>query len=168
CDPPGNGCSATCRFEGVSCPASGTLDVTVTFSPSDSVTEAPIAGIQISVAYPSAVSFPGSDFLPVGDTSDPAPRNVLIGGGVNLYDGTLVTFLNNGSAIQTLVTAGQAILKNGFDHQDLPFERITFDCPAGNQVTEADFPCTIDQLTTQLASVVDPSQFPACKITLPH
>jgi hypothetical protein len=168
CDPPGNSCSATCQFVGVNCPPSGTLDVTVTFSPNDQTTQAPIAGIQISVQYPPAVSFPGSGFLPVGDPSDPATRIVLLGGGTNLYDQTLVTFFGSGSAIETLVTAGQAFLKNGFDHVDLPFERITFDCPAGNQVTEADFPCTIDQLTNQLGSVIDPSQSPACEITLPH
>jgi hypothetical protein len=168
CDPPGNSCSATCQFVSVNCPPSGTLDVTVTLSPNDQTTQAPIAGIQISVQYPPALSFPGSGFLPVGDPSDPATRIVLLGGGTNLYDQTLVTFFGTGSAIETLVTAGQAFLKNGFDHVDLPFERITFDCPAGNQVTEADFPCTIDQLTNQLGSVIDPSQSPACKITLPH
>src|SRR5262249_26793762 len=64
----GDGCSPTCQLETVSCPAGGTIDLTVTF---DKTTETyatqPVAGIDVSIGYPQSVSFPGTQFLSEDD-----------------------------------------------------------------------------------------------------
>jgi cysteine-rich repeat protein len=167
----GDGCSPTCQFEGVSCPAGGTIDVTVTFvSDTSTFSEANIAGIQLSVAYPTSVSFPGTDFLPEEDPSDPASRLILLGAPYDLYDsGALITFFDSGTFIGTAVAGGTLNAQPGFvilNFPQIPFERIRFDCVSDAELTAAMFPCTFQGMTNALGNAVPPDQRPDCKITL--
>jgi cysteine-rich repeat protein len=168
----GDGCSPTCQFETVSCPAGGTIDVTVTFvSGPDTFSSGNVAGIDISIGYPPSVGFPGSQFLPVEDPSDPASRLILLGGPYNLYDGTVVTFFDYDTAIRTVISGGQIAGNSGFlifNFPEIPFERIRFDCVPDAPLTRAAFPCTISKMVNQIGGEVPPTAQPECKSTLPQ
>jgi cysteine-rich repeat protein len=166
----GDGCSPTCQFETVSCPAGSTIDATVTFvTSSDTFSSGNVAGIDISIGYPPSVSFPGSQFLPLEDPSDPASRLILLGGPYNLYDGTVVTFFDYDTSIRTVISGGQIAGNSGFlifNFPEIPFERIRFDCVSGMPVTRAAFPCTITKMVNQIGGDIPPSAQPECKVTL--
>jgi cysteine-rich repeat protein len=168
----GDGCSPTCQFETVSCPVGGTIDVTVTFvSDQDTFSSGNVAGIDLSVGYPPSLSFPGSQFLPLEDPSDPASRLILLGGPYNLYDGTLVTFFDYDTSIRTVISGGQVAGNNGFlilNFPEIPFERIRFDCISDVPLTRAAFPCTISKMVNQIGGDVPPGAQPECKVTLPQ
>jgi len=168
----GDGCSPTCQFETVSCPVGSTIDVTVTFITSqDTFSSGNVAGIDISIGYPASVSFPGSQFLPLEDPSDPASRLILLGGPYNLYDGTVVTFFDYDTSIRTAVTGGQIGGNTGFmilNFPQIPFERIRFDCVSGAPLTRADFPCTISKMVNMIGGDIPPTAQPECKVTLPQ
>src|SRR5262249_31703162 len=88
----GDGCSPDCKPEPVTC--TGTIDLTVNFVSGPGTDHAKnVYGIDVSVGYPPATSFPGDGMLPVGDPSDPSTRLILLGGGVNLY-AALASFLD--------------------------------------------------------------------------
>jgi cysteine-rich repeat protein len=168
----GDGCSPTCQFETVSCPVGGTIDVTVTFvSGPDTFSSGNVAGIDMSVGYPPSVGFPGSQFLPLEDPSDPASRLILLGGPYNLYDGTVVTFFDYDTSIRTVISGGQVAGNSGFlifNFPEIPFERIRFDCVSDAPLTRAAFPCTISKMVNQIGGDVPPSAQPECKVTLPQ
>ena len=50
----------------------------------------------------------------------------------------------------------------------LPSERIRFDCPAGTQVSEANFPCVIRQVGSNPGVVFSADQLPVCRTSLPR
>jgi cysteine-rich repeat protein len=166
----GDGCSPTCQFETVSCPVGGTIDATVTFvTGADTFNSGSVAGIDLSIGYPASVSFPGSQFLPVGDPSDPASRLILLGGSYNLYDGTVVTFFDYDTSIRTVISGGHISGNNGFlvfNFPEIPFERIRFDCVSDAPLTRANFPCTIAKMVNQIGGDIPPSGQPECKVTL--
>jgi cysteine-rich repeat protein len=166
----GDGCSPTCQFETVSCPVGGTIDATVTFvTGPDTFSSGNVAGIDISIGYPASVSFPGSQFLPLEDPSDPASRLILLGGPYNLYDGTVVTFFDYDTSIRTVISGGQVDGNSGFlifNFPEIPFERIRFDCPSDAQLTRAAFPCTIGKMVNQIGGDIPPSAQPECKVAL--
>ena len=179
---PGDACAATCQYVPVTCPGNGTIDLNVTLVPtvhtfSSNLTQ----GLEVDVKYPAAVSIPGTGFLDVGDPADPATRIVLLStdpNGVNLYDG-LVTFYDVDTAPQmladhqvlpptlvTLLTLNQSA-KLIFSAK-VPFERIRFDCPAGTQLTEADFTCTITNLTDLQGHNHPSDEYPECALAIPR
>jgi len=166
----GDGCSPTCQFETVSCPLGGTIDATITFvTGADTFSSGNVAGIDISIGYPASVSFPGSQFLPVEDPSDPASRLILLGGSYNLYDGTVVTFFDYDTSIRTVISGGQISGNNGFlifNFPEIPFERIRFDCLSDAPLTRTNFPCTIAKMVNQIGGDIPPSGQPECKVTL--
>lgn len=171
---PGDQCTPTCQFVTVSCPAGGTIDVTATFiSDSSTFSSGNIAGIDLSIGYPPSVSFPGSQFLPLEDPSDPASRIVLLGGPFDLYNvGALISLFDYDTSIRTLISGGTLPSNgnNGFmilNFPEIPFERIRFDCPADTEVTAAAFPCTINQMVNQIGGTVPMDELPECKIPLP-
>jgi hypothetical protein len=127
----------------------------------------PVPGIDISIGYPSSVSFPGTQFFPLEDPSDPASRLILLGGPFNLYDMTLVTFFDYETSIRTAITGG-GLPPNGdgfiwFNVPEVPFERIRFDCPSDAELLASAFPCTINKIVNELGSDVAP---PDCKVTI--
>ena len=171
---PGDQCASACQFVTVSCPAGGTIDVTATFiSDNSTFSSGNIAGIDLSIGYPPSVSFPGSQFLPLEDPSDPASRIVLLGGPFDLYNvGALISLFDYDTSIRTLISGGTLPSNgnNGFmilNFPEIPFERIRFDCPADTQVTAAAFPCTINKMVNQIGGSVPMDELPECKITLP-
>ena len=171
----GDGCSPTCQIESVTCPASGTMDVTVRFETSSSTfSSGNVAGIDISVDYPAPVSFPGSQFLPLEDPADPASRIVLLGGPYDLYSvGALITLFDYDTYIRTVVSGG-TLPSNGnngfliFNFPEIPFERIRFDCPAGTDIPGAGFKCIINGMINQVGGEISTDAQPDCKLTLPH
>ena len=166
----GDGCSPTCQFETVSCPVGGTIDATVTFvTGADTFSSGNVAGIDISIGYPASVSFPGSQFLPVEDPSDPASRLILLGGSYNLYDGTVVTFFDYDTSIRTVISGGQILRQQRLPDLQFPgdpFERIRFDCVSDAPLTRTNFPCTIAKMVNQIGGDISPSSQPECKVTL--
>jgi cysteine-rich repeat protein len=166
----GDGCSPTCQLETVSCPTGGTIDATITFvTDADTFSSGNVAGIDLSIGYPASVSFPGSQFLPVEDPSDPASRLILLGGSYNLYDGTVVTFFDYDTSIRTVISGGQISGNNGFlvfNFPEIPFERIRFDCLSDAPLTRTNFPCTIAKMVNQIGGDIPPSGQPECKVTL--
>ena len=106
---PGDQCTSTCQFVTVGCPAGSTIDVTVTFvSDTSTFSSGNVAGIDLQVAYPPSVSFPGSQYIPVDDPTDPATRIVLLGGPYDLYDaGALINFFDYDTSIRTRLPAGR-------------------------------------------------------------
>jgi cysteine-rich repeat protein len=177
----GDGCSPTCQIESVTCPAGGTLDVTVTFKTSSSTfSSGNVAGIDLSVDYAAPVSFPGSQFLPLEDPSDPASRIVFLGGPYDLYNvGALITLFDydtpadNPTRIRVVVSGG-TLPSNGnngfmiFNFPEIPFERIRFDCPAGVEVPGTGFKCVINGMINQVGGAIDPGAQPDCKLTFQH
>jgi cysteine-rich repeat protein len=183
---PGDACAATCQYVPVTCPGSGTIDLNVTLVPTvQTFSSNLVQGVEVDVGYPAAISIPGTGFLDVGDPADPATRIVLLStdpNGVNLYDG-LVTFYDvdsaplerpdkNGprvvspDALVTLLTLNQSA--NLIFSAKVPFERIRFDCPAGTQVTEADFTCGVFNLTDLQGTLHLGEQLPECALAIPR
>jgi cysteine-rich repeat protein len=179
---PGNPCAATCEYVPVTCPSSGTIDLNVTLVPTvQTFSSNLVQGLEVDVGYPTAISIPGTGFLDVGDPADPATRIVLLStdpNGVNLYDG-LVTFFDVDTAPQqiadhtlsppalaTLLTLNQSA-KLIFSAK-VPFERIRFDCSAGTQVTEADFTCTVTDVTDLQGHNHPSDEFPECALAIPR
>ncbi len=170
---PGDGCSATCELAPVSCPAGGTIDVSVTLVPNrDTFSSNLVGGMDVSICYTDPLSIPGSGILSVDDPNDPATRIVLLSstpGGVNLYDG-LVTFADIDTTSPTMLRTILALnpTANVIFSQPIPFERIRFDCPSGGQVTENDVPCRIATITDSLARPIQRESYPDCQVTLPR
>jgi hypothetical protein len=169
-----------CQYVPVTCPASGTIDLNVTLVPTvHTFTSNLVQGVEVDVGYPAAISIPGTGFLDVGDPADPATRVVLLSTdphGVNLYDG-LITFYDVDTAPQmladhqvvpptlaTLLTLNQSA-KLIFQAK-VPFERIRFDCPAGTQLTEGEFTCTVTDLVDLQGRNLTSDQFPECALGL--
>jgi hypothetical protein len=168
---PGDQCTSSCQFVTVSCPAGATVDVTVTFVATPmTYTSDYISGFDVTVGYPPSLSFPGSQFLPVEDPSDPASRLILLGGPFNLYDGTLVNFFDSDTSIRTIVSGAATNLVK-FSSQDtdpahqVPFERIRFDCISDGELTAGTFPCT-RKIVNKLGQPLPPNELPDCRITL--
>jgi hypothetical protein len=170
---PGDQCTSTCQFVTVGCPGGSTIDVTMTFvSDSSTFSSGNVAGIDLQVAYPPSVSFPGSQDIPVDDPTDPATRIVLLGGPYDLYDaGALINFFDYDTSIRTAIAGGTLNGNTGFlvfNFPEIPFERIRFDCPADAQLSAAQFPCTINQMVNQIGGNVPTDAQPVCKVTLPN
>jgi hypothetical protein len=149
------------------------MDVTVTLVTSSSTySSANVAGIDLSVDYPAPVSFPGSQFLPLEDPTDPASRIVLLGGPYDLYNsGALITLFDYDTSIRTVVAGGIYNGNNGFlvfNLPAIPFERIRFDCPPGTVIPGAGFKCVINGMINQVGGAISPDAQPDCKLTLPY
>src|SRR5262249_4502979 len=185
--------SPDCKPEPATC--SGTIDLTVTFVSGDGTDHTKsVYGLDVSVGYPTSTSFPGDGVLPVGDPSDPSTRLFLLGGGGNLY-AALASFLDGQAPFcpcdefssppcdPTAVprqlgcpATGIRTVLNFVGATDtfvlpesggtFPVERIRFDCPSGTQVSEADFPCFIVQVSGAQGVLFSRDQLPACRVSL--
>jgi hypothetical protein len=111
----------------------------------------------VSLAYPSAVSLPGSGALPVNDPTDPTTREVLLD--LNLYNG-FVFFFDNDTALVTTVAAPISLAS------PYPFERARFDCVNGAQIAPDAFSCSVVDESDSLGGVIPANQFPGCELTV--
>jgi cysteine-rich repeat protein len=158
-DVPGDGCT-NCRLDRVTCPASGRVQVMLQLMPTkDGTTQATITGLKVELAYPSAVTLPGSGILPVGDPMDPATRIVLLD--QSLYTG-LTVFNDTDTSLDTTIAPASPVSLTA----PLSFERITFDCTSGVPLRPTDFACTVPDESGPLGVFVPPDQRPACELSL--
>jgi hypothetical protein len=129
-----------------------------------------VQGIEVDVAYPSAVSMPGTGFLPVNDPTDPTTLIVLLSDtppGVNLYDG-LTTFFDADTAapttLRTLLTLNQTA--NLIFSQAVPFERARFTCTPGAALAANSFVCTVADEADLQGHEIPLNQRPDCSLIL--
>jgi len=145
--------------------------VVITLVPDENTFRAlTVGGIEVDLAYPTAVGLLGTGFLPVNDPTDPATRVALLSftpPGINLYDG-LQTFFDADTTLphtlRTLLSFNQTA--NLIFSQPVLFERVLFDCTAGTPVSLASFTCTIPSEVDALARPIPPAQRPACSMVL--
>jgi hypothetical protein len=153
------------------CPGGGQVDVITTLVPNqDTFSSNAVGGIEVDVAYPSAVSMPGTQFLPINDPADPATLIVLLSatpGAINLYDG-LTTFFDADStqpfALKTLLTLNSTA--NLIFSQVVPFERARFTCSPGASLQATSFVCTVPSESDFLGRSIPVNQRPPCQLTL--
>jgi hypothetical protein len=157
--------------QGLACPAGGQVDVITTLVPNiNTFSSNLVQGLEVDVAYPSAVSMPGTGFLPVNDPTDPATLIVLLSDtppGVNLYDG-LTTFFDADTAapttLRTLLTLNQTA--NLIFSQAVPFQRARFTCTPGAALAASSFVCTVPSEADLQGRTIPPEQRPDCTLTL--
>jgi len=160
------------------CPPGGQVDVVSILVPDiNTFSSGQVGGIEVDVCYPSSVSMPGTQFLPVNDPSDPATLIVLLSRtppGINLYDG-LQTFFDADSTppftLRTVLTLN--LTSNLIFNQVVQFERARFTCtpgaalpPTSSTCNSTSIGCTIPQETNSIGGTVAPAQRPACMLTL--
>jgi hypothetical protein len=164
-----------------SCPAGGQVDVISTLVPNiNTFSSGQIGGIKVEVGYPASVSMPGTQFLTVGDPTDPATLIVLLQstpGAINLYDG-LVTFFDADSppspfVLSTLLTLNQPNPPGDpfganliFNVGPVPFERARFTCTPGAALSVTSFTCSVTQEVTPIGGTIDPTGRPPCVLGL--
>src|SRR5262249_35272300 len=95
----------------ITCPDAATVDVAMILVPTPTTFNSTvIEGIQVELTYPTTVSMPGSQFLPVNDPDDPATLIVLLSrdpNGINLYDGSQTFYDDDAGSplvLKTLLT----------------------------------------------------------------
>jgi cysteine-rich repeat protein len=147
----GDGCTG-CVIDSVACGAGG-LRATVVY---EDPTNAQAAAGRMLLAYPSAVSLPGSGaatsvrqrVVNVSGTSNPVFLPSDIDTNSDTVDDTLV-----------LVFALPAAWPPG------PMATITFDCTAGTPVRAPDFDCSFNDASDAFSNAIDPTKL-VCRVTL--
>src|SRR5262249_49106706 len=144
---PGDLCQADCTYPQVACSASGRIDLTATLVPKkDHSTYTDPKGITITIAYPAGAAIPGMGNIAVDDPTDPAAHVVLLD--TDLYNGVLIY---NDS--DTVLKVAVAVTSPFSLADDLPFERVSFDCTQGALFDIPQFQCTVFDEADSLGAV---------------
>jgi cysteine-rich repeat protein len=153
-------CQADCTFPKIACAPSGRIVLVATLVPKkDHSTFTDPKGLTLSLGYPSGLSLPGTGSLAPDDPSDPAAHIVLLD--PDLYNG-LVVFNDSDTILKTAVAGTDTFsLSNAF-----PFERVSFDCTAGELFSAGQFSCTVTDESDKLGGTISESRRPDCSAAL--
>jgi cysteine-rich repeat protein len=157
-DVPNDGCT-DCTLDPVPCNADG-LDARVCLAKTQ-MTPDQIAGIEVEIAYPAALSIPGSGLAPTV-----RQRVTDLTGGAGLS--AVADRDNDADGVdETLRNAYAATAPNTVPFG--PFELIHFDCPDGTLVRAHDLQCATPHASDPLGGSIDSERMPLCLVGIaPH